>query len=108
MLGTTETWEITNRTAVAHMMHMHHTDWYMLARNGRPPQAVGGLPQGDLLRQPRRTIRVAGHFSDFTGKYVIHCHMLDHEDHGLMCQFEVVASAARQPAGDEVAGAAPA
>ena len=34
---------------------------------------------------------VAGHFSDYTGKYVIHCHMLDHEDHGLMSQFEVVA-----------------
>ena len=33
---------------------------------------------------------VAGHFSDYTGKYAIHCHMLDHEDHGLMGQFEVV------------------
>jgi FtsP/CotA-like multicopper oxidase with cupredoxin domain len=28
--------------------------------------------------------------SDYTGKYVVHCHMLDHEDHGLMSQFEVV------------------
>ena len=35
-------------------------------------------------------IVVAGHFSDYTGKYVVHCHMLDHEDHGLMSQFEVV------------------
>jgi Multicopper oxidase len=34
---------------------------------------------------------VAGRFSDYTGKFVIHCHMLDHEDHGLMSQFEVVA-----------------
>ena len=28
--------------------------------------------------------------SDYTGKYVMHCHMLDHEDHGLMSQFQVV------------------
>ena len=40
---------------------------------------------------PGERVVVAGHFSDFTGKYVIHCHMLDHEDHGLMSQFEVVA-----------------
>ena len=53
-LGTTETWEIVNRTAVTHMMHMHHTDWYLLSRNGRPPP-----PWEDCLKEtfflPRRT-----------------------------------------------------
>ena len=33
---------------------------------------------------------IAGRFSDHAGKYVMHCHMLDHEDHGLMSQFETV------------------
>ena len=33
---------------------------------------------------------VAGKMSDYIGKFVVHCHMLDHEDHGLMSQFEVV------------------
>ena len=36
-LGTTESWEIHNRTNVAHVMHLHHTDWYLLERNGKPP-----------------------------------------------------------------------
>ena len=36
-LGTTETWEIVNRTGVAHVMHLHHTDWYLLSRNGEAP-----------------------------------------------------------------------
>ena len=103
VLGTTETWQITNRTAVSHVMHMHHTDWYMLARNGRRPKPWEHCLKETFFINPGETILVAGHFSDFTGKYVIHCHMLDHEDHGLMSQFEVVASAARQPAGDEVA-----
>ena len=89
-LGSTVTWEIRNRTAVAHLMHLHHTDWYLLSRDGREPP-----PWEDCLKEtffvfPGERILLAGHLSDFTGKFVIHCHMFDHEDHGLMTQFEVV------------------
>jgi spore coat protein A len=90
VLGTTETWEIVNRTGVAHTMHMHHTDWYLLARDGQPPPPWEDCLKETFLIQPRERILVAGRFSDYTGKYPIHCHMLDHEDHGLMTQFEVV------------------
>ncbi len=89
-LGTTETWEIVNGTTVPHMMHLHHTDWYLLSRNGRPPPPWEDCLKETFLVQPGERIRVAGHFADHTGKFVIHCHMLDHEDHGLMSQFEVV------------------
>ncbi len=89
-LDTTEAWELHNRTAVAHAIHMHHTDWYMLSRNGKKPKAWEDCLKETFLLQPGDRVVVAGHFSDFTGKYVIHCHMLDHEDHGLMSQFEVV------------------
>lgn len=91
-LGSTETWEIVNKTSVAHVMHLHHTDWYLLERNGQPPP-----PWEDCLKEtffifPNEKILLAGHFSDHTGKYVLHCHMLDHEDHGFMSQFQVVRS----------------
>jgi len=89
-LGTTETWEIVNRTDVAHVMHMHHTDWYLLSRNGRRPPPWEDCLKETFFLYPRERILVAGHFADYTGKFVIHCHMLDHEDHGLMAQFEVV------------------
>jgi FtsP/CotA-like multicopper oxidase with cupredoxin domain len=90
VLGTTEVWEIVNRTGVAHVMHLHHSDWLLLARNGRPPP-----PWEDCLKEtffvfPGERILLAGHFTDYTGKFVIHCHMFDHEDHGLMSQFEIV------------------
>ena len=52
--------------------------------------ALGRLPQGDLLPLPRRTDPRRRPLRDYTGKFVIHCHMLDHEDHGLMSQFQVV------------------
>ena len=90
MLGSAETWEIVNRTNVAHVMHMHHTDWYLLARNGKPPPPWEDCLKETFFVYPRERILVAGHFVDYTGKFVIHCHMLDHEDHGLMTQFEVV------------------
>jgi FtsP/CotA-like multicopper oxidase with cupredoxin domain len=89
-LGTTETWEIVNRTHVAHVMHMHHTDWYLLARDGKPPPPWEDCLKETFFVHPGERILVAGRFSDYTGKFVIHCHMLDHEDHGLMSQFEVV------------------
>lgn len=89
-LDSVETWEIVNRTDVAHVMHMHLTDWYLLARNGRKPPPWEDCLKESFLLFPRERILVAGHFADHLGKFVIHCHMLDHEDHGLMTQFEVV------------------
>jgi spore coat protein A, manganese oxidase len=89
-LGSIETWEIVNRTDVAHVMHMHLTDWYLLSRNGKPAPPWEDCLKESFLVYPRERILVAGHFVDYTGKFSIHCHMLDHEDHGLMSQFEVV------------------
>jgi spore coat protein A, manganese oxidase len=89
-LNTIETWEFVNKTNVAHVMHLHHTDWYLLERDGKAPP-----PWEDCLKEtfflfPNEKILLAGRFSDYTGKFVVHCHMLDHEDHGLMSQFQVV------------------
>jgi spore coat protein A, manganese oxidase len=89
-LGTTETWEVHNQTSVAHVMHLHHTDWYLLARDGKRPPPWEDCLKDTFFVYPGEKIILAGHFSDYTGKFVVHCHMLDHEDHGLMSQFQVV------------------
>jgi FtsP/CotA-like multicopper oxidase with cupredoxin domain len=91
-LGTTQTWELHNRTAVAHLLHLHNTDWYMLSRNGRAPAPWEACLKETFFLDPGDRVVVAGHFSDHLGKFVVHCHMIDHEDHGLMSQFEVVAA----------------
>jgi FtsP/CotA-like multicopper oxidase with cupredoxin domain len=72
------------------MFHLHANDFYMLEKNGLPP-----APHEDCLKEtffldPHDVVFVAGNFSDHLGKFVVHCHMLDHEDHGLMTQFKVV------------------
>ncbi|MEJ7818647.1 MAG: multicopper oxidase family protein [Thermoleophilaceae bacterium] len=89
-LGQTVTWELRNDTAVGHLMHLHHTDWYMLSRNGRRPPPWEACLKDTFFLDPGDRVVIAGHMSDYAGKYVVHCHMLDHEDHGLMSQFEVV------------------
>jgi FtsP/CotA-like multicopper oxidase with cupredoxin domain len=89
-LDSTVTWELVNRTGVAHLMHLHHTDWYLLERDGKPPPPWEDCLKETFFLYPGERILIAGHFSDYTGKFVVHCHMLDHEDHGLMSQFEVV------------------
>jgi spore coat protein A, manganese oxidase len=89
-LGTTETWEIVNRTSVAHVMHLHHSDWLLLERDGKPPPPWENCLKETFFVFPNEKILLAGHFADHAGKFVIHCHMLDHEDHGLMSQFQVV------------------
>ena len=89
-LGEVVTWKLQNKTKVAHLFHLHHTDFLMLKRNGKTPPAHERCLKETFFLDPGDTVIVAGKMSDYTGKYVVHCHMLDHEDHGLMSQFEVV------------------
>jgi FtsP/CotA-like multicopper oxidase with cupredoxin domain len=87
-LGTVETWKLVNATRVAHLFHIHLTDWYLLSRNGKPPAPAEACMKETFFMDPGEELLVAGRFSDHAGKFVVHCHMLDHEDHGLMSQFE--------------------
>lgn len=91
-LGETVTWELHNASSVAHLVHLHHTHWYMISRNGRRPPPWEACLKETFFLDPGERVLVAGRMSDYLGKYVVHCHMLDHEDHGLMSQFEVVAN----------------
>jgi spore coat protein A len=89
-LGSTVTWEFHNKTSAAHLMHLHQTSWYLLSRDGRPPPPWEDCLKDTFFLYPGERILVAGHLTDHTGRFVVHCHMLDHEDHGLMSQFRVV------------------
>ena len=52
-LDTTEVWEFVNRTTVAHVMHLHHTDWYLLpatASRRRPGKTASRRPSSSSRR----------------------------------------------------------
>lgn len=91
-IGSVETWALVNSTPVAtsHFIHIHDVDWVVLSRNGAPPPpGEQGLKETFRL-DPGEVIVIGAKFTDHTGPYMLHCHMLDHEDHGMMTQFLVV------------------
>ncbi len=90
--GETVVWRVKNPagSAAPHAMHLHGADWVTLKRNGKAvPQSQWRLKETFFL-DPGESIVIAGKLTDHLGKFIVHCHMLDHEDHGLMAQYEVV------------------
>ncbi len=87
-LGSTEIWELT--TDLHHPVHLHLVHFKVLSRNGRRPlpKDAGWKDTVDVL--PRQEVRVISRFDGYRGKYVFHCHNLEHEDMMMMANFEVV------------------
>ncbi|MCH8186387.1 MAG: multicopper oxidase domain-containing protein [Chloroflexi bacterium] len=89
----TEIWEVTNKSEMPHPFHVHDIQFLILTRDGAPPAANEAGWKDTVLVMPRETVRIIAHFSDFTDPdkpYMFHCHILEHEDAGMMGQFVVV------------------
>jgi FtsP/CotA-like multicopper oxidase with cupredoxin domain len=82
-LGTIEEWTIVNTSPMDHPFHLHVWFQQVVARDGAP---VGGSPQWlDTVNVPARgSVAVRVRLTDFPGRSVYHCHILDHEDLGMM------------------------
>ncbi len=89
--GDTEIWAIRNTSPMAHPFHAHAIQWQILDRNGTPASGVDLGWKDTVLVQPGETVRFIGHFDPVinSGKYMYHCHILEHEDAGMMGTFEV-------------------
>ncbi len=99
--GSTHVWEVTNAPnpmgmAMAHPLHVHGTQFRVLGRSGAEghPLAEGLQDDGALdtvLVLPGETVRVQFTFSRHPGLYLYHCHILEHEDMGMMRNFRIQA-----------------
>jgi spore coat protein A, manganese oxidase len=89
-LGATQLWLLQNVSPITHYIHLHEEQWRTVARDGQPPPAYEAGLQDTWRLDPGESVEVAAKFTDYTGVFMIHCHMLDHEDHGMMAQFAVV------------------
>ena len=81
-IGTTEIWEIENLVGMDHPFHLHGFRFQVLDRNGVPEP----VPRWeDTINLPKHeSARIVVRFDDFPGKWMYHCHILDHEDMGMM------------------------
>jgi spore coat protein A, manganese oxidase len=92
VLGRTEKWTFTNPTGSTHMVHLHDVDQQCLSRDGGPCYPYETMKETWALG-PGETLELKLKFTDHLGKFMFHCHILEHEDDGMMSQFEVVAPA---------------
>ena len=88
--GATQMWELRNNTKMTHFVHLHEERWLTVRRDGKPPPPWERGLEDTWRLDPGERVRVVARFTDYTGVFMIHCHMLDHEDDGLMAQFAVV------------------
>ncbi|SFJ71686.1 multicopper oxidase family protein [Cellulomonas sp. KH9] len=92
-LDTTEVWEVRNRNAFPHSLHVHDVQMRVLDIDGEaPPPALAGAKDTVYLA-PNRTYRLIMRFEDYADPdvpYMFHCHLLLHEDQGMMGQLVVV------------------
>jgi FtsP/CotA-like multicopper oxidase with cupredoxin domain len=85
-VGTVEEWTLVNSSPMDHPVHLHVWPMQVVAEAG---QEVSGPQWQDVVNVPafgEVTVRVA--FDDFAGRSVYHCHILDHEDLGMMGTLE--------------------
>ncbi len=92
-LGSKEIWTLTNSTMVAHPFHIHDIQFNVLDINGQKPTPEYSGWKDVMLVMPGDTIRFITQFTNFSNKivpYMFHCHLLHHEDEGMMGSFLVL------------------
>jgi spore coat protein A len=114
-LGSIEKWRFINNTEDAHPMHFHLVQFQILQRQGFNPVSLRngtlelvGIPRppapneagwkDTAIVNPREVLTIIARFEGFTGRYVFHCHMLEHEDNDMMRPYVVVSEELRPPA----------
>ncbi len=91
-LGSIEEWTIRNDSDDLHVFHIHQVHFQLVELNGVAQPFVGYL---DTVKVPERSVvKIILPFTNplIVGKFMYHCHLLSHEDHGMMAQIEVVRS----------------
>ena len=104
-LGSVEIWRYINDSGVSHPMHMHLVMFQVLDRDGfttgpggaiipngtpQPPPAEENGWKDTVMVPPGQIVRVIARFDGFKGRYPYHCHILEHEEHEMMRQFQTI------------------
>jgi len=92
VIGTVEEWVFRNATQEMHPIHIHVNDAQIMSVNGVAqtarswvdtfPIPYAGTANGGTSRPGEVVVRIK--FRQFVGPYVFHCHILAHEDQGMM------------------------
>ena len=110
-IGTVEEWTIRNQTIISHSFHIHQGKFTVVAVNGNEvdPNAPPGSSEQTYISEldvvmvpPYESVTIRFEVENFPGNYVFHCHILPHEDQGMMATVRAVSPTAglRTPVSD--------
>jgi blue copper oxidase len=91
--GSIELWELTNSSGMAHPIHLHNRHFQVLDIGGQPPPGELAGWKDTVIVGPGQLVRILVEFKgtvDPDHPYMFHCHILEHEDMGMMGQFVLV------------------
>lgn len=91
-LNQVEQWTLTNNTMIAHPFHIHDVQFFVTNFNGTAVSASDQFKKDVVLVMPNQSVSFITKFEDFadTVPYMYHCHLLHHEDDGMMGSFVVL------------------
>jgi bilirubin oxidase len=92
-LNTTEIWTLVNKTLVAHPFHIHDIQFNVIEKSGLPPAPSEVGWKDVVLVLPGDSVKFITKFETFADNvtpYMFHCHLLHHEDDGMMGSFLVI------------------
>lgn len=87
-LGQLETWQLVSD--FAHPVHVHLNNFQVVRRNNRGPGEFDHGWKDTVSLRPGELVEIAIRFTDYRGRYVFHCHNLEHEDMAMMANFITV------------------
>ena len=91
-LNSTEIWTLKNNTLIAHPFHIHDIQFNVIEKNGTTPPVTEQGWKDVVLVMPEDSVKFITKFTTFTDEmvpYMYHCHLLHHEDDGMMGSFLV-------------------
>ncbi|WP_254803023.1 multicopper oxidase family protein [Kitasatospora sp. SUK 42] len=97
-LNTVEEWRVVNNTGEEHSFHVHTDHFQLMSINGTPtPPDHRWYETINVPANGNAVLRIR--FDDFTGRTVLHCHILNHEDKGMMAVLDIVPDHPASPQG---------
>jgi FtsP/CotA-like multicopper oxidase with cupredoxin domain len=87
-IGELQVWEVSNTSLMDHPFHLHGFFFQVLQENGKSPESITWKDTVNL--KPRSKVKIAWMPDNRPGKWMYHCHILEHHAAGMMAHFEVV------------------
>jgi FtsP/CotA-like multicopper oxidase with cupredoxin domain len=87
-VGELQVWEVSNTSLMDHPFHLHGFFFQVIEQNGKTPEYKSWKDTYNL--KPKSKVKIAWIPDNRPGRWMYHCHILEHHEAGMMAHFEVI------------------